>query len=680
MAGNTKDINLRARLKGSQKVGKGLGRIDKGLKKVAASAIATVGAFMGARMLYDGMKSVINAAKEQELQERKLAAVIKSTGGAAGVTSNEMLNLASALQKQTRFGDEAIIQAQSLMLTFTKVGKDVMPDAIETVLNMSEAMGQDLRMTTIQVGKALNDPILGVTALRRVGVQLSEQQEKQLKDFMAVGDVAGAQGVILGELETQFGGLAKAAGEGLAGEMDKARNAMGDAAEDIGELLAPAIIEAAKWMSKAAIATGRFFDSFQDNAGLKQIIDDMEELNINTDDYRKTLLETEISQLEAKLTQQGLTDSQEDAKKVQKELKEGAEKLKEAIIDEADAEQKLLEADIDSEEQKRKLAKINTKYAATQIVMNAISPLVTAGLNRLTGAEQRNADAKQEVLDTGLDQVIQAEKVIETTKKENEQNQENLKTILEVQKKKEELAQLDKKIASEGEDDAAADGEKAKELMFLTEAQRTQILADAAEERRIIREEEQIGEMTLDAFKAGLELLTLTETQKTAIYDKEVARRAKIRQEDNRKEIQENLETAILNGQSAKEAAKSVIKAEIAEAQASLIASIMDKLPFPINLAVAASAGAMIGSVTDDLLSFQTGGSIVTRGRTTLPIGNGIVAGDNASGMERIDFTPLPAPNTNEGNITININAPVVDEYVVDSIIPAIERARKLNL
>ena len=79
MAGNTKDINLRARLKGSQKVGKGLGRIDKGLKKVAASAIATVGAFMGARMLYDGMKSVINAAKEQELQERKLAAVIKSS-------------------------------------------------------------------------------------------------------------------------------------------------------------------------------------------------------------------------------------------------------------------------------------------------------------------------------------------------------------------------------------------------------------------------------------------------------------------------------------------------------------------------------------------------------------------------------------------------------------------------
>ena len=333
MAGNTKDINLRARLKGSQKVGKGLGRIDKGLKKVAASAIATVGAFMGARMLYDGLKSVINAAKEQELQERKLAAVIKSTGGAAGVTSNEMLNLASALQKQTRFGDEAIIQAQSLMLTFTKVGKDVMPDAFETVLNMSEAMGQELRMTTIQVGKALNDPILGVTALRRVGVQLSEQQEKQLKDFMAVGDVASAQGVILGELETQFGGLAKAAGAGLAGEMDKARNAMGDAAEDIGELLAPAIIKAAKWMSKAAIATGRFFDSFQDNAGLKQIIDDMEELNINTDDYRKTLLETEISQLEAKLTQQGLTDSQEDAKKVQKELKDGAEKLKEAMKD-----------------------------------------------------------------------------------------------------------------------------------------------------------------------------------------------------------------------------------------------------------------------------------------------------------------------------------------------------------
>ena len=148
-----------------------------------------------------------------------------------------------------------------------------------------------------------------------------------------------------------------------------------------------------------------------------------------------------------------------------------------------------------------------------------------------------------------------------------------------------------------------------------------------------------------------------------------------------KEKIQNNLQAAILQGQNAKDAALSVIKAEVAEAQAGLISSIMKSLPFPINLAVAAGAGGMIGKVTDQLFSsFATGGSFVTKGRTTLPIGNGVVVGDNASGMERIDVTPLPSPTSSGNNITINISAPLVDETVVDHIIPAIRRAEKLNL
>ena len=172
------------------------------------------------------------------------------------------------------------------------------------------------------------------------------------------------------------------------------------------------------------------------------------------------------------------------------------------------------------------------------------------------------------------------------------------------------------------------------------------------------------------------------ESEKFTEFQKEQAKTQKIIDDQLYKEkIQNNLQSAILQGQSAKDAALSVIKAEVAEAQAGLISSIMKSLPFPINLAVAAGAGGMIGKVTDQLFSsFATGGSFITKGRTTLPIGSGVVVGDNASGMERIDVTPLPAPPTTERNITINISAPLVDETVVDTIIPAIRRAEKLNL
>jgi hypothetical protein len=78
---------------------------------------------------------------------------------------------------------------------------------------------------------------------------------------------------------------------------------------------------------------------------------------------------------------------------------------------------------------------------------------------------------------------------------------------------------------------------------------------------------------------------------------------------------------------------------------------------------------------------FQGGGSFNVNRRTILPTNPPAMVGDNASGMERIDITPLPAPpRANDRNINIYISAPLVDETVVDHIIPAIRRAEKLNL
>lgn len=192
-------------------------------------------------------------------------------------------------------------------------------------------------------------------------------------------------------------------------------------------------------------------------------------------------------------------------------------------------------------------------------------------------------------------------------------------------------------------------------------------------------EEDMLGDLeiideTTEYFKRAEQDYTDFVTASTKI-------RTKIREQEHKERIQQNLQMAILQGQSAKQAGISVVKAEVAEAQAGLISSIMKAVPFPLNLALAAGAGSMIGKVTDQLFSsFATGGSFITKGRTTLPIGNGVMVGDNASGMERIDVTPLPAPPGNDRNIVINISAPLVDETVVDHIIPAIRRAEKLGL
>ena len=200
-------------------------------------------------------------------------------------------------------------------------------------------------------------------------------------------------------------------------------------------------------------------------------------------------------------------------------------------------------------------------------------------------------------------------------------------------------------------------------------------------------EDDMAGELDLafagmaEASETFYDHMIEVESRYTKERQKNIKFLQKLEEDANRERIEQNLELAILQGQSAKEAGVSVIKAEIAKSTASLITKIMQGVPFPLNLALAAGAGGMIGKVTDQLFSsFATGGSFITKGRTTLPIGSGVVVGDNASGMERIDVTPLPSPTSSGNNITINISAPLVDETVVDTIIPAIRRAEKLNL
>ena len=206
----------------------------KGLQdKLSSIAMKATAAFAGLSATIGGL---INIYRTQEQAEKKLSTVLKSTGHAAGLTADELKKMASGFQNVSTFGDEAIIDAQSLLLTFTKIGKDVFPMATETILDMSAAMGTDLKSSTVMLGKALNDPVAGIAALSRVGVQLSEEQKNLIQSFSDLGDTASAQKVILKELEVQFGGQARATAEGT-GRFIQLSNTLGDMAEVVGKEL-----------------------------------------------------------------------------------------------------------------------------------------------------------------------------------------------------------------------------------------------------------------------------------------------------------------------------------------------------------------------------------------------------------------------------------------------------------
>src|SRR6266540_6473684 len=152
--------------------------------------------------------------EDSEKVTRQTGAVLKSTGGAAHVTAGHVADLANALAKTSGIDDELIQSGENVLATFTSVrnevgkGNQIFDLSTKAALDMSVALGQDMKSSTIQLGKALNDPIKGITALRRVGVSFTEQQQDQIKAMVKSGDKLGAQKLILRELTTEFGGSA----------------------------------------------------------------------------------------------------------------------------------------------------------------------------------------------------------------------------------------------------------------------------------------------------------------------------------------------------------------------------------------------------------------------------------------------------------------------------------------
>ena len=205
-------------------------KTERRAKTMGAAFGALAGAFSGGLFA----RTVIANTIEQERVTAQLEATLRSTGRYTPELSESMQDYAYSLQQITTFGDEAIISSQAMLLTFTRIGEDIFPRAQEAVLDVSTAMGIDLKSSAIQVGKALNDPITGMTALTRSGITFTEEQKNLVKAFVEVNDIASAQRLILDELETQFGGSAEAAKNTLGGALGSLKNAFGDLLEGEG--------------------------------------------------------------------------------------------------------------------------------------------------------------------------------------------------------------------------------------------------------------------------------------------------------------------------------------------------------------------------------------------------------------------------------------------------------------
>lgn len=194
-------------------------------KRIAIAA----GAFLGFRAIGRFVKESTQEWILQEVATTKLEQALRATGHAAGFSAKQLQVYSGELEKTTTIAADLWDTSMSLMATFRNVSGDIFKESILLVGDVSTAMGTDLKSATIQLGKALNDPIAGMSALTRVGIQFSQQQKDSIKTFQEQNNIMGAQRIILDELSNQFGGQAKAAVQNLEGAIKQLANAWGEA-------------------------------------------------------------------------------------------------------------------------------------------------------------------------------------------------------------------------------------------------------------------------------------------------------------------------------------------------------------------------------------------------------------------------------------------------------------------
>jgi hypothetical protein len=184
-----------------------------------------------------GINNVIMTYDRQAKALAKTSAVIRSTGNVTETTTKIMADMAAELQNLTNIGDDVILNTQAILLTFRNIGKDIFPAVTKAALDMSATFDVDLRSAAIMLGKAFEDPVAGATALRRVGVTVSEQMKQMAKDFVDLGQIEKAQALLLGEVTKQVDGAAEAMAKAGAGSLKALQNEFGDAQEVIGKFI-----------------------------------------------------------------------------------------------------------------------------------------------------------------------------------------------------------------------------------------------------------------------------------------------------------------------------------------------------------------------------------------------------------------------------------------------------------
>lgn len=217
--------------------------LSDGAKRVLAFAAAYISlnaAFNlvrgGLNLVRDGIRAVIADGSDNEQALAQLEAALASTGNAAGLTAQQLLDMAAGFKRSSMLTTEQILAGQTRLLSYTDIVASEFPAAMQIVIDQQQRLGISVEQSAEIVGRALQSPSDAIATLGRQGFKLEDGQKRLLKQLEATGRKAEAQAIIMDMLTEAYGGAAAAARMNtFAGLLKKVGDQFGDFAGRVAD-------------------------------------------------------------------------------------------------------------------------------------------------------------------------------------------------------------------------------------------------------------------------------------------------------------------------------------------------------------------------------------------------------------------------------------------------------------
>ena len=600
----TQKVNIEVSTRGAKKSQEEL----KGLRGTITNLGKAVGvasaAYFGASGLINSFSRVIDLAGQQQKAENDLKTAL-------GRTSTALIDQAETLQEFTKFGDEATLQQMAFLASIGKTEDQIM-DIIPVAMDLAEATGMSLESAVRNTAKTFSG----------LAGELGELVP-QLRDLTAEEMKSGEAVRVLADL---FGGTAQAQTETLTGKLQQMNNAIGDAGEEIGLVLAPMVIKVADGIKTLAEGVGEVTEKFK---------------NFGQEVDSSLLTPTQLAEQEVDAFARSLKD-----KSLPELIQMGEE-----------------------------LGKTGEKFNMMIIPMGEASNLTnTFGLNTKQTSEQME---------------IQLGKQDEIINKINSEIERRTELIAKIEEEREaqggKFNVIEQMENEEAERRALAFENEINNIDFIKDAD-TISLQERANARSIF------NDVTTELANSDFDMQRVLMTRQADMFRKAGIDEIAIAQfvSDRKKQIRLNEQEATLG------AVANMMNAFAGLNTQARGLAIASKRLLQGEAIMNTYAGAAKAFAQGGFLGFATGAAIIAQGLSYVAKieaqqfnKGGIVPGTGNTDSVPAMLTPgevilNEAQQKNltgkMGGITINVSAPLVDETIIDTIIPAIEKAKRLNL